>query len=329
MIPRGLMVLTSFFVCLLFFPVTASGAQAEYPPPWPASDLTFTVPFNQGSETDALFSLIKESITPKTGKKITARHVPGKAGGIAWARMVDDAPDGSTLTAVLLPDAYLRILQTDSGIDLDAMALCHIVAYMPATLWVATSSPITSTDEIANAATDAKGNFMVAGPGSYSAGQLAARALDRTLGVRTLYVPYTGTFTAAKAALDKQAEMFWGYSVRVALPGVESATFRPLAVAAAERVPALPETPTFNELGLDIDEGVYIGIAVPAQTPDITQEEISEYFSALAGEASFQTRIAALGFTPRNIGKSKVASFLAEMKRAADEKAENFSLRDQ
>jgi len=313
--------------CLALFPLRVDAAQPDYPALWPAGDVTFTIPFNPGSETDQLFSLIKEAFIGKTGKEMTARYVPGKAGTHAWARMVDDAPDGSVLTAIVLPDAHLRTIQHDSGVDFDAIAICHVIASMPATLWTRVPETIASVDEITNAA--ANGNFTIAGSGSYSVSQLSARALDRQLGIRTLYIPYTGTVTAAGAMLDKQAELFWGYSVRVTLSKPGRTSFRPLAIAAATRLPALPDTPTFKELGLVVEEGVYIGIAVPADTPEITREEISEYFTVLAGDPVFQAKLVALGFVPQNIGLRDMPAFFTEMKSAVDGKAQDFSLHEQ
>ena len=325
MIRRGLFLL-AIFAAVSLFPPVACPAQGESPPPWPVADITFTVPFNSGSETAALFSLVQDAFAAKTGKAMTARLVPGRAGANAWARLVDDAPDGSVLTAVLLPDAYLRMLQPDSGVNVDAMGICHVIAYMPAVLWTVTSSSFASVDDVTAAA--AKSDFSAAGPGSYSAGQIAARSLDRQTGTRSLYVPYSGTVTAAKAAADKQVQVFWGYSVRVAPPGLDPASLQPLAVAAPARLPALPETPTFKELGMTIDEGVHIGVAVPADTPEITRQEISEFFAVLAGDSSFRAKAEALGFVPHNVGLSDMASFLAEMKESADAKAQDFSLRE-
>ncbi|MCC8195038.1 MAG: hypothetical protein LIP28_10370 [Deltaproteobacteria bacterium] len=328
MMRRGAMLL-GVFVCLALLPAAADAAQDDYPPPWPASDVTFTVPFSQGSETDMLFSPIKEAFAAKTGKNMTARYVSGRAGADAWARIIDDAPDGSVLTAVLLPDAYLRTLQPDSGVRLRSMGICAIIAYMPSVLWTDTPGAFGSLGDVTDTAAAMNGNFLVAGSGSYSASQLAARALDRETGVRTFYVPYTGTVTAARAVLNQQASVFWGFSVRVRVPGFEGAAFRPLAVASPNRLPALAETPTFTELGLAITEGVYIAIAVPADTPAITREEISEYFSALAKDPAYRAKATALGFAPVDIGMDAVPAFLAELKDAAAAKARDFSLSEQ
>jgi tripartite-type tricarboxylate transporter receptor subunit TctC len=309
--------------------VFAAAADSGYPPPWPASHIRVTVPFDHGSEADALFSLISEEFEAKTGKTAEARHVSGRAGADAWARMVDDAPDGSVLTFVLFPDAYLRSTQPDSGVFLDAMAVCNVIAYMPCVLWTAGPSSFGTVRDVADAAAGRNGTFMVAGSGRYSASQLAARVLNRETGVRTTYAPYAGTAAAAGAVLNRQADVFWGFSVRVTVPGFTHTALKPLAVAAERRAPALPDVPTFRELGMAINEGVYIGIAVPADTPKITREEISEYVSAVAKTPEFRTKAAGLGFSPLDIDLEAMPLFLAEMKAAAERKAESFSLGEQ
>lgn len=308
------------------FPGAAKAAPYDYPPPWPASDVTFTVPFTQGGEMDGLFSLIRQGFEEKTGKALTARHVPGRGGAYAWARLVDDAPDGSVLTPVLFPDAYLRSLQPDSGVSPRAMAVCGVIAYMPCVLWAAGTDAVTSLDAFADAAAGMNGNFLVTGPGSYSAGQLAARMLDRELGLHTIYIPYAGTATAAKAALDGKAGAFWGYSVPVAVPGVPEELIRPLAVAAEQRLPALPDVPTFREMGIDFLLGAHIGIAVPVDTPEITRQEIDEFFTEFVKTPGFKTGAAAMGFVPLDIDMEGTRPFLREMEETTRRLAEGYDL---
>lgn len=324
----------SLFAALFWFLLCPAGAfaaatDADYPPQWPDAGITVTVPFPEGSEADTLFSLIREAFTAKTGKNAKARYVPGRAGADAWARIVDDAPDGSVLTLVFFPDVYLRSTQPDSGVFFNAMAVCNVIAYLPCALWTVGTNPFNTVQDVADAAAGMDGKFMVAGSGRYSASQLAARALDREMGVRTTYVPYTGTVTAAGAVVNGQASVFWGYSARVAAPGLKKAVLKPLAVASGKRMQSLPDVPTFQELGMRINEGVYIGIAVPADTPKITREEISEYFSAFAKTPEFRAKAAASGFSPVDIDLESVPLFFTEMKAAAEIKAESVSLGDQ
>jgi tripartite-type tricarboxylate transporter receptor subunit TctC len=56
--------------------------------------------------------------------------------------------------------------------------------------------------------------------------------------------------------------------------------FRTLAVAAEERVPALPDVPTFKELGYDIVGGAFRGVAVPLGTPQPVVDKLAEAYTA-------------------------------------------------
>lgn len=312
--------------CLLFVPRAGAADEGGYPPPWPAGDVTFTVPFVQGSEVDALRALLKDNFAARTGKRFTARYVDGRAGADAWARIVDDPLDGTVLTAVILPDAYLRSLQPDSGVSLASMAISNVIAHMPCVLWAPVDGPYGSVNDVLAAAAAKSGDFTVAGSGRFSASQIASRSLDRQGGVRSLYIPYSGTIAAATAVAKGQAEVFWGYSVPVTLPIAE---FKPLAVAAGSRLPSMPDVPTFRELGLEVVQGVFIALAVPAETPRLTVTEISEYFIERANSAAFRESAVKQGFTPVDVDMESLKVFLAQEIENARKLSSDFSLADQ
>lgn len=318
-----------FLFCLFLGPTATFAADSGYPPPWPDSDVLMTVPFNRGSEADVLFSLLKPPFEAATGKKMTVSHVPGRAGADGWARMVDDAPTGATVTIVVLPDAFMRSLQPDSGVSLNAMAVSNVIASMPCVLWVVETSPLASLNALVDAAKDMNGAFILAGPGRYSAGQVASRAFNREAGIRTTFVPYVDSVSAAKAALDKKVQAFWGYSAHVAVTEYPEAKFRALAVAGVERLPSLPDVPTFRELGINLVQGVNMALAVPVATPKITLEEISEYFSGVAKDRAFRMQASGLGFIPLDVGLEEMPLFLTEIKTTAKRQVDAFELHSQ
>jgi tripartite-type tricarboxylate transporter receptor subunit TctC len=55
--------------------------------------------------------------------------------------------------------------------------------------------------------------------------------------------------------------------------------FRTLAVAAEERVPAMPDVPTFKELGYDIVGGAFRGVAAPLNTPQPIVDKLAEAYT--------------------------------------------------
>lgn len=307
---------------LLLCPFSATAADAPYPPPWPRADVTVTIPAGEKSESAALYGFFKDPFTAGTGKKLSFRHVPGLAGATAWARIVDDEPDGSVLTVVTYPEILLRALQPDSGINPENMTVCHVTAYSPCVLW----GNFASLQDFIDAALIARGNLLVAGPGRYSAGQAAARALDRQAGIKTVYVPYAESAAAAEAARNRKTEAFWTYAMDIS---PRDGTLRPLAVAAEQRMPSLPDVPTFLELGIDLVEGSYYALAVPAGTHGDTVSGIAAFFAGYGGSEAFRAKAASLGFIPMNLSLADIPAFLDFVREDAARKAEEYSLRDQ
>lgn len=315
-----------FALVLCCPPSGVFAADAFYPPPWPSADVSLTIPSGENSESHALYALFVKSFAEQTGKRLSFRYVPGQAGATAWARMADDAPDGSALTAVTFPEALLRALQPDSGVSLRNMTVCHITAYSPCVLWAPALGSLDSLRAFIDAALAVPGHLLIAGPGRYSAGQIAARVLDRQAGIKTVYIPYSESAAAAKATLNRETAAFWAYGMPIAGYGK---AFRPLAVAAKQRLSSLPDVPTFAELGMDIVQGTYYGVAVPAGTPEETVTAISAFFSQHAASAAFQAEAAALGFVPLDIPHGEAAGFLEGVRTEALRLAEEYDLRDQ
>ncbi len=54
--------------------------------------------------------------------------------------------------------------------------------------------------------------------------------------------------------------------------------FRPLAIMSDERMEVMPDVPTFKELGYDIVEGAYRGVAAPPGTPDDRIKYLADSF---------------------------------------------------
>lgn len=319
----------AFFAAVIFsLASTAAAAALEPPipedaPPWPSGDVTVTLPFSQGNESDAFLEFFAGAFTGETGKKCIPRYISGQGGADAWARMADDAPDGSVLTVAVFPNITLRAFQADSGVFPSAMAVCHVGAYLPCALWAAAPSPFDSVRSVVETARTMQGAFLMAGPGTYSAGQVAAAKFDRLMGVRTTYIPYAGSREAARAVLNRQAAVFWATAMPASSFGKG---VRPLAVAAEARVPSLPGVPTFRELGIDLVEGYSFGIAMPRETPAITQKEVTAFFSRCAADARLQARAAEMGFAPTPMEGESAREFVRQEIEKARLVIEDFGL---
>ncbi len=87
---------------------------------------------------------------------------------------------------------------------------------------------------------------------------------------------------------------------------------RVLAVAAEERVPALPDVPTFKELGYDYVEGAYRGMAGPPGLPEEIIKILAEANRKVNQDAEFKDKLEGMSFKLVDFGPEKCKKLIAE-----------------
>jgi tripartite-type tricarboxylate transporter receptor subunit TctC len=125
-------------------------------------------------------------------------------------------------------------------------------------------------------------NFASAGPGS--ATHMAGELFKQMAEVDIVHVPYKGNAPALADTLGGQVEMVFT-GVPALLPHLQSGRLRALAIGSLRRFPAIPEVPTFDELGLrGYESTTWFGLMAPAKTPrDIVARLNAEVGRILAG----------------------------------------------
>jgi tripartite-type tricarboxylate transporter receptor subunit TctC len=87
-------------------------------------------------------------------------------------------------------------------------------------------------------------------------------------GTFMVHIPYRGAGPALNDVLAGQVEVLFD-NIPSSLPHFQSGKLRPLAVAAPNRLPQLPNVPTFAELKMpSVNDQVWYGLLAPAKTPD-------------------------------------------------------------
>jgi len=84
-----------------------------------------------------------------------------------------------------------------------------------------------------------------------------------------------------------------------ALPFIKEGRIRALGVASPQRNPALPQMPSFAELGYkDVDFSNWFALYAPAGTPAAIVKKLSDAFVQVGRSAEMAERLAKLGFEP-------------------------------
>jgi tripartite-type tricarboxylate transporter receptor subunit TctC len=290
---------------------------------WPTGPVDVTLPFSQGNAVSLLADIQARVFTAHNNQDMNVLYVPGRGGLNAWAALDASVSNGSVLTGVELPGLLLRNMQPFSGLELDAMVLCHVSAYSPLALWVPSDSVFRTLDDLIAEAGKQPRKLQIAGPGTYSPAQVAALRFDRLAGIQTLYMPCMGELEAAAATADPAIRAFWADALAYPAFGGQ---YRPLAVAGEERSPVFPDVPTFRERHYDLVEGSFRGYVVSARTPPLLRQAIFQTFEDIRSDPQFTAAAAALGFSIPAVDEAGFTLLLDELGREYREKAENLDI---
>jgi len=245
---------------------------------FPDKPITYTIPFNPGGESDITARLQEPNLEKELGVTVNVTHKPGGGGAVAWSEFQRTAkPDGYSIIGCNIPHIIGQpLLRKDAGYKTDGFKVIMWFHFTPNALIVSKDSPYKTLDDfIAYAKKNPKAG-TVGGSGTYSANHLETLRLMKTADIDLTYIPHTGTGPVIPALMGGHLQAAMSYSM-VSVNYKDK--LRTLAVASEERVPAMPDVPTFKELGYDIVGGAFRGVAAPLGTPQAIVDRLAEAYT--------------------------------------------------
>jgi tripartite-type tricarboxylate transporter receptor subunit TctC len=267
---------------------------------YPSKPLTYIVCFNPGGETD-ITARIQEPVLKKYYKEgVVISYKIGGGGSVGWAELVKTKPDGYTLAGDNLPHIILQpMLRGNAGYKTEEIKQVYIFESTPNILVVRSDSPYKTLKDFISAAKEKPGVFTLAGSGSSTANELGAIMLNKAAGIKTIYIPFTGSGPVVPALLGGHVTALMTYSTMAVQ---QKEKFRPLAIMSEERMAVLPDVPTFKELGYDLVEGAYRGVAAPPGTPDDIVEKAAAIYDKVMQDPGVVKKMDENGFKIERMG---------------------------
>jgi tripartite-type tricarboxylate transporter receptor subunit TctC len=270
-------------------------AQAQpQAPGFPSQRINLVVAFAPGGAADAIARLIGPSLASRLGHPVVVENRGGAAGAIG-ARSVAGAPaDGTsvlvTTTSLLITEA----LSAKAGYTIAQFTPVAIPASTPEMFATAANNPARDLGAFVARARAKSLTYATSGAGSGS--HLGAAYFFKSLAqVEAVHVPYQGGGPAVGAAIGGHVDLV-SNSLPAMIGQVQQGALRALAVASPHRIAALPDVPTFKELGYDYDEGTWVGLFVPAKTDPAVVMRLNREINAIMTEREVHERLQALGF---------------------------------
>jgi tripartite-type tricarboxylate transporter receptor subunit TctC len=293
---------------------------------YPSKAITYILPFNAGGESDISARFQQAVFKKVAGVETVIQYMPGAGGAQAWSQLNAMPGDGYTIMGINLPHTVLQPLQKDVGYKTDDLTPVNYFHYTPDAIFVHGDSPFKTLKDLIAFAKKSPGMLTFSGSGSNSSNQLAQARFDELAGIKTTYIPFSGTGPAVTAILGKQTLAGFNY----APSGIAHAgKMRMLAVAAEQRMPAFPDVPTFRELGFDLVGGAYRGLSVPKSTPEDIRQKLSDIISSINADPSFKKKMEDGGFVLTDIGYKQMPAFMAAKKKDYTALADKLGIKKQ
>lgn len=221
------------------------------------------------------------------------------------------APDGYTIglttsTLATVPH-LLATLPFDPRKDL---VMVSTMVTTQLVLVVHPSVPANSVKEFIALARSKPNEITFAAVGTGSSTHLAGEIFKSVAQVKMLHVPYKGTAPALTDLIGGQVHSNFDTPI-TSLPHVRAGKLKALAVTGSQRLPSMPEVPTFAEAGLpEYDMQLWFGIIAPAGTPKDIVDKIAAETARVIALPEVKEQFLAQGLDGFAIGPAKMRALL-------------------
>lgn len=246
----------------------------------PGKTVRILVGFAAGGGTDAIARTLAEKLKDELNAAVVVENRPGAGGQIAAQALKSAAADGTTFlishdhTVSILP-----LVMKNPGFDpsRDFVAVAGFATFVNA-LALSTGTPAQSVTDYVSWVKRQGGKSAIGIPAPASIPEFLVKVFGDRYGLDLVSAPFRGSAPMMGDMLGNQIPAGVG-SVPDFIENHLAGKLRIVAVLGAARQSALPDVPTFAELGLAGFEDVpYYGFFAPAGTP---QTAINQFATAL------------------------------------------------
>jgi tripartite-type tricarboxylate transporter receptor subunit TctC len=260
--------------------VAASTPAAGQADSFPTRAITLLVPFAAGGSSDVVMRLVSKKASEGLKQTIVIDNRPGGGGNVAAIAVKNAPPDGHTLMMGHTgTHAINATLYANLGFD-PARAFAPITPLISFNnlLTVPESSPAKSAKDLVALAKSKPEGLSYGSQGVGTGGHLLGVILAKQTGANLVHVPYRGVAPAVTDLIAGRMDMMFAAYLSTK-PHVESGKLRMLAIAGAQRHPAIPDVPTMGEAGFPgVEMEQWFGLFAPAGTPAPVIRRLNEEF---------------------------------------------------
>ena len=277
-------------------------------PHQPNASIQIVVPFPPGG-IDLILQLFIDGLKERLNQDVTFINRPGGTGTVGSLEVAKANPDGQTLLfASQGPLVYQPQLNSVGYTALNSFVPVCRVTSTPSVLMASGNSGIQTINDIVKASKEIPFSISYSTPGAGGLPHIGMAAFSKFMGIELTHKPMAGAAAAIKALKDGDAEL-----IAEQLPTAIALTnegAKIIGVFAPQRLSALPDVPTIQELGCDLSFQSWNVLMAPAHTPSDVLQRLSEAcLSSLIQATPLMNQ--KMGIDPAYLGSAQTATFIA------------------
>jgi tripartite-type tricarboxylate transporter receptor subunit TctC len=288
---------------------------------YPTHPITAIVPFAGGSASDVVSRILFDRMSRSMGQPIIIENRPGAGGNT-----------GSAIAAKAPPDGY-TLLGGGSGPVAANVTLYKNLGYNPETdfemispfaaftivIVASNTLPVNNLQDLIAYAKQHPGQLNFGSVGVGSSQHLAGEYFSQVTGVKITHVPYRNIAQFGPDLMSGAVQLGFQWYPNVAF-ALQAKGAKALAVAGANRLSALPETPTTAEAGLPgyLVSG-WFALVVPKGTPQPIVTRLNKELAVAVADPDVRAKFQLQGAEAISLPLDQAKTFLTnEIKKYHD-----------
>jgi len=295
------------------FALAALAAAAILPRPavaqeWPAHTVTLTQTFAGGGMMDFAIRSIAQAMTEALGQTFIVETKQGGSGVVGLVANANSAPDGYNFVVTAIgPMVFRPILDKNVGFDPDKdFEPVILIGATPNGVLAAPKMGVSTIAELKTWAANNGNRLNIGMPGVGTMGQYCGVLLLEKLGIEGNFINYRGATPIVQDLLGGQIEL------GTPAFGPSSMSAKVLAIAADQRLEAVPDIPTLKEAGVDITCATWNAIFAPRGTPKPIIAKLNAAIDAFLKKPETRAAFGNIGLTPWGGSPERVTAQMAE-----------------
>ncbi|WP_218368974.1 tripartite tricarboxylate transporter substrate binding protein [Bordetella sp. BOR01] len=298
----------------LAFAVCAGHASAGAAETFPSKPIRIIVPWTAGGFTDILARRLAEHMSGTLGQPVIVENKVGASGSI-----------GATYVSKAAPDCYTILMETPDTMVINPMIMkdlaydpvksfdqISLLVVQPMVLSSSGKSNFKSLPDLIERARSSKNPMTYGSWGNASAAHLAFAQFADLTDVQMTHIPYKGVSEAFTDVIAGRVDVIF-VGMMSSKEYVANGQLRPLAIADDQRSRALPDLPTFKELGIDMPNlSLWYAFGAPAGTPPAAMKRLQEAASAALKDPAINSWLTGYGMSVVSADPDTASQFIKD-----------------